>query len=392
MLADWAAIAIDNARLYRGVRERRDELERAVRGARDDDGDRAGARRRDRARARPGADRQARRARWSTRARWSIALRDGDELVVAAARRRGAPRGVIGRRIPIAESLPRRRPAQRPRRSASDVDEPPRLRFALLAEPRRAHRRCSSRCVFRGEAVGVLAAFDRTRRRARVQRRGRAADAGVRGQRRDRGRDRAQTSRPSGLRRSLEAAERERRAGRASCTTRPCRSSPACACCCPARAAAATPSRLERARRAGASSSVTHAIDDLRALITELRPAALDELGAAPALEALDRAHAAADRARRSTIEVDLAYEHGRAAAPRAGARDRRSTGSCRRRSRTSSSTPTPTRVEVAIVEARRTRSQLVVRDDGAGFDPDADPRASASSACASASSWWAGR
>ena len=32
VLADWAAIAITNARLYRAVRERRDELERAVRG------------------------------------------------------------------------------------------------------------------------------------------------------------------------------------------------------------------------------------------------------------------------------------------------------------------------------------------------------------------------
>ena len=32
VLADWAAIAISNARLYRAVRERRDELERAVRG------------------------------------------------------------------------------------------------------------------------------------------------------------------------------------------------------------------------------------------------------------------------------------------------------------------------------------------------------------------------
>lgn len=31
VLADWAAIAMENARLYRGVRERRDELERAVR-------------------------------------------------------------------------------------------------------------------------------------------------------------------------------------------------------------------------------------------------------------------------------------------------------------------------------------------------------------------------
>ena len=32
VLADWAAIAIDNARLYRDVAARRDELERAVRG------------------------------------------------------------------------------------------------------------------------------------------------------------------------------------------------------------------------------------------------------------------------------------------------------------------------------------------------------------------------
>src|SRR5688572_33238805 len=32
VLADWAAIAIENARLYQGVERRRTELERAVRG------------------------------------------------------------------------------------------------------------------------------------------------------------------------------------------------------------------------------------------------------------------------------------------------------------------------------------------------------------------------
>ena len=32
VLADWASIAIDNARLYKGIELRRDELERAVRG------------------------------------------------------------------------------------------------------------------------------------------------------------------------------------------------------------------------------------------------------------------------------------------------------------------------------------------------------------------------
>ena len=32
ILADWAAIALDNARLYASVEDRRDHLERAVRG------------------------------------------------------------------------------------------------------------------------------------------------------------------------------------------------------------------------------------------------------------------------------------------------------------------------------------------------------------------------
>ena len=46
VLADWAAIAIANARLYRDVRERRDELERAEPRPRDDDRDQPRARRR----------------------------------------------------------------------------------------------------------------------------------------------------------------------------------------------------------------------------------------------------------------------------------------------------------------------------------------------------------
>ena len=45
VLAGWAAIAIENARLYRDVRGRRDELERTVHRPRDDDGDRTRHRR-----------------------------------------------------------------------------------------------------------------------------------------------------------------------------------------------------------------------------------------------------------------------------------------------------------------------------------------------------------
>ena len=65
VLADWAAIAIENARLYRAVDLRRAELERAVRGFEATADDRAGRGRRDGPRTRAGADRQARRARWS---------------------------------------------------------------------------------------------------------------------------------------------------------------------------------------------------------------------------------------------------------------------------------------------------------------------------------------
>ena len=57
---------------------------------------------------------------------------------------------------------------------------------------------------------------------------------------------------------------------------------------------------------------ITAGIANLRALISDLRPAALDELGAGPAIEAL------VERVRAQTgldiaLEVDLAYEQGRA-------------------------------------------------------------------------------
>jgi signal transduction histidine kinase len=59
---------------------------------------------------------------------------------------------------------------------------------------------------------------------------------------------------------------------------------------------------------------ITTAIGDLRSLITELRPAALDELGAKPALESL------VERVSRQTdleivLEAELAYEDGAAEA-----------------------------------------------------------------------------
>ena len=63
-----------------------------------------------------------------------------------------------------------------------------------------------------------------------------------------------------------------------------------------------------------ASSSSTTRIAGLRALITDLRPAALDELGAGPRSRRSPSACADAPGSR-STLDVDLAFERGERAA-----------------------------------------------------------------------------
>ena len=89
-------------------------------------------------------------------------------------------------------------------------------------------------------------------------------------------------------------------------------------------------------------------IGNLRALITDLRPVALDELGTKAAIEDL------AGRARRHGLKVeltiDLAYEHGRAPDRHTPSSKPRSTGSSKKRS--------PTRKSTAGREERRSRSK----------------------------------
>ena len=106
VLSEWAAIAIDNARLYENGRA-------APRGpgagrarARGDLGDRPRGRVRDRSRARARADRQARAGAMSEARSFLVLLQDGDRLRVAAAagevgsergRNRAAGGGLAGR-------------------------------------------------------------------------------------------------------------------------------------------------------------------------------------------------------------------------------------------------------------------------------------------------------
>ena len=148
-----------------------------------------------------------------------LALLDGDELVIAAA----AGQGVEGRRGHARCRSRARSPARRCARGARSAFAT--CRRASRIDARRAHRA-------RG-ADDVPQPLDRVpqrvrprRRRRHVHRRGRAPAAGVRGERGDRGRRRRSRR---ATRRCAAACRRPRRsagAGRASCTTRRCRSSP----------------------------------------------------------------------------------------------------------------------------------------------------------------------
>ncbi len=113
-------------------------------------------------------------------------------------------------------------------------------------------------------------------------------------------------------------------------------------------------------------------IAGLRALITELRPAALDALGLEPALGAL------VDRVRATGLEVDdnieLAFEHGRADERLDGELE---TGVYRIAQELLTNAVKhgeATRISVEVLEDD-CRIAIMVRDDGSGFDPAADTK-----------------
>ncbi len=157
ILADWAATAIENARLYQSSERRRAEQERAVRGleATRDIAIAVGGD--------TGLERVfeliVKRGRALIEARSVvIMLREGQDLVVTASA--GHAVDVRGRRVPIAEStsgqvLERRRPER-----IADVAARLRIAPSELGVPD-AHTALLVPMVSRGEAVGVLAAFDR---------------------------------------------------------------------------------------------------------------------------------------------------------------------------------------------------------------------------------------
>jgi signal transduction histidine kinase len=131
-----------------------------------------------------------------------------------------------------------------------------------------------------------------------------------------------------------------------------------------------TPEALEQVAHE-AVDQLTTEIASLRTLITELRPAALDEFGLTPALEAL------AERTRvvegvEVELVVDLDHVAGRAADRPAGELETAVYRLVQEALTNVGKHAAATRVRVAVVEADG-EIRVDVQDDGRGFDPSSE-------------------
>jgi signal transduction histidine kinase len=361
ILADWAAIAISNARLYETSERRRQEGEKAIRGLEAT---------RDVAVAIGGEialehvlELIVKRGRALVGARsLVIMLRDAEELVVhASAGHATATRGV---RLPIAESTSGQvlltREAERVTDVQADLQIAPSefgvsdAQTALLVP-----------MVHRGEAVGVLAAFDHgpdgsvfaedDEQLLRIFAASAATAVAL-----------AQSVQADRLRSSLAAADAERRRWARELHDETLQSLGGLRVLLSSALRSDEPQRTQEAMRQ-AIEQIEHEIANLRAIITELRPAALDELGLGVAIEAL------LDRHReQSGLQVD-----GELTLPDPAAEEERldqdlETTAYRMVQEALSNVAKHARAEQVRVLVNATDGELriEVQDDGVGFEP----------------------
>ncbi|HVP02732.1 MAG TPA: GAF domain-containing sensor histidine kinase [Solirubrobacteraceae bacterium] len=281
VLADWASVAVQNARLYEDAVARSDELQRAVRGleataaiARAIGGETELGR---------VLELVAKRARALVGARdVLILLREGDHLVARAAA--GEVELCEHRSLPLEGSTTgqvlRERRSQRITDVASEMRVSPSqlgvrdVRTALIVP-----------LVYRGDALGALIAFERVGPVRRFTAddellleafadQSATAVAAAKSVEQDR------------LRRSIEAAEEERRRWARELHDETLQALGALRVLLSGAARLQDPAAL-RAAVAAATEQLTSDIASLRGIIAELRPAALDQLGLAPALSSL---------------------------------------------------------------------------------------------------------
>ena len=363
VLAAWAAIAVENARLYRQMNQRRGELERSVAALEATS---------EIARAVGGETRLDRvlelivkRSRALIEASGvAILLLDEDDFVVAATAG-SLPREIIGRRVRRADSVAGRVVASTRTERVSDVAHS--LRFALGELGVEAKAGMFVPLQFRGVTVGVIEAFDRLdgpEFRPEDERLMRAAAASA-----ATAVATAQSVEQERLRRSLRAAEEERKRWARELHDETLQG------------LGGLRVLLSSARRREDPESLRSAVDtavdqlaeeiaNLRALITDLRPAALDELGLMAALEALfDRVRALQGLEVRAA--VDLAREAGRAET-RLDPDIETAVYRVVQEAITNAAKHGGAATVTVTVEERDHEVRLAVRDDGTGFDTGA--------------------
>jgi signal transduction histidine kinase len=281
VLAEWAAVAIDNARLFERSERRREELERAVRGleATRDIAVAIGSA--------TGPERVleliAKRGRALIEARAVlIMLREAADLVVAASA--GYTTDVTGHRLTISRStsgevLERGQPER-----IADVGARLRIDRAELGVPD-ARTALLVPMLYRGTGLGVLAAFDRGHQGAAFTEADEqllqtfaasAANAVAI----------ARSVEADRLRSSVAAADAERARWARELHDDPLQIFGGLRVLLSGVLRRADPARYEAAMRE-AVEGIEQGIAGLRAIIADLRPAALDEIGLKPAIEAL---------------------------------------------------------------------------------------------------------
>lgn len=364
VLAEFAGVAIDHARRYTGARERRDELERtvatleattqfarAVGGETDID---------------VILELVAKRGRALVSAQMLlIELKEGENVLVAA----GAgqmPSGLVGQRFPLAGSAASY--AMRTRRIHRLESELERARFQEHGVGRfdvKVESGLVVPLIFRGQTYGVLLALNRldggpafaARDERLLEAFATSAATAV---------ATAQSVAVERQRQRLAAAEVERKRWARELHDETLQSLSALRFGLAQAEHSAGPQELEGAVHQ-AVDLLEEAIANLRALITDLRPAALDELGTQAAIEAL--AHRCARHGVEVQMNVDLAFEQGRAPTRHVAEIE---TALYRIVQEALTNAAKHGEAKQATVEISEDTSTITVkiRDDGKGFDP----------------------
>jgi signal transduction histidine kinase len=357
ILAGFAAIAIENARLYTDAESRRNELERAVRRLEATT---------EIARALDGAielghmlELIAKRGRAILDARWlAIVLADERELEVAAVA--GAlPSSRVGTRLPRAETVVHDVIGQGSRRVGELSGA---LAEALGDESAEPGTTVIAPLVYHGVSYGVLVAADDcgggrplSPEEVRLLEAFAAAGANaIHG---------AQSVAADRLRHSIEASDRERRRWARELHDETLQGLGGLQVLLSSGLRGPDDRLPETVRTAIAQ--IGDEIRNLRALITELRPAALDELGLVPAIETLARRTATVEGL---TVETDIELEL------EARKRLRPQVESTLYRLAQEALTnvgkhAAASRVQIRLVQHHGSL-ELTVADDGSGFDP----------------------